>query len=359
MKELFFDDDELVFDDPNIVIEEDGTFKLEPGDPGYVDPNPPPASTKKARKYMASNPTAAGLNELIYDGEKMCDGLHELGAIIGVKLNPEPVTRADLEDLKSKEGAFAQAQSAEGAANGVVQAADAEASRFISLFIGWMSLIIGSDWSDNWLETGLPDTTVGVPRTMAKRFATLGKIGLYLTNHPEMEVNHPKVVITAARAQTLYTAYSDAEDAADTKTGLRKTAKNVRDGAARTFRNRYRKVIDELGQLLGPEDGRWAVFGLSRPADPETAEAPRNLVLQAGGGGLVIAKLGGARRANSFNFYKLVVGVDPAPVKVINSPDPECNIPGLPVGSTVQITATGVNDAGEGPACDPVSIVVT
>lgn len=54
MKELFFDDDELVLDDPNIFIEEDGTYKLEPGDPGYVPPTdvPVPEPTKKRSKKM-------------------------------------------------------------------------------------------------------------------------------------------------------------------------------------------------------------------------------------------------------------------------------------------------------------------
>lgn len=54
MKELFFDDDELVLDDPNIIIEEDGTYKLEPGDPGYVPPTdvPPTEPTKRRRRNM-------------------------------------------------------------------------------------------------------------------------------------------------------------------------------------------------------------------------------------------------------------------------------------------------------------------
>lgn len=55
MKELFFDDDELVLDDPNIYIEEDGTYKLEPGDPGYVPPNdvPIPEPIRRRSKKVA------------------------------------------------------------------------------------------------------------------------------------------------------------------------------------------------------------------------------------------------------------------------------------------------------------------
>lgn len=69
--------------------------------------------------------------------------------------------------------------------------------------------------------------------------------------------------------------------------------------------------------------------------------------------------VGAPRRANSFNFYKQIVGADPAPVKVANTPGTMETIASLPIGATVQVTVTGVNDAGEGPASAPVSVVVT
>ena len=37
------------------------------------------------------------------------------------------------------------------------------------------------------------------------------------------------------------------------------------------------------------------------------------------GAGRVLVQIDGARRANSFNYYKKVVGVDAEPVKVINT----------------------------------------
>ena len=43
-----------------------------------------------------------------------------------------------------------------------------------------------------------------------------------------------------------------------------------------------RGLIDELGQLLLPEDPRWYAFGLSRPSDPETLGVRDSLVLTAG-----------------------------------------------------------------------------
>jgi hypothetical protein len=46
-------------------------------------------------------------------------------------------------------------------------------------------------------------------------------------------------------------------------------------------------------------------------------------------------------------------------VKVANSEATQWTIEGLTVGATVEVTATGVNDGGEGPASGAVSVVVT
>ena len=69
-------------------------------------------------------------------------------------------------------------------------------------------------------------------------------------------------------------------------------------------------------------------------------------------------QIDGARRANSFNYYKKVVGTDAQPVKVINTQGTQHTLEGLAVGATVEITVTGVNDAGEGQASAAVQMVV-
>lgn len=66
--------------------------------------------------------------------------------------------------------------------------------------------------------------------------------------------------------------------------------------------------------------------------------------------GRVLVQIDGARRANSFNFYKKVTGTDARPVKLLNT---QSTLENLPADATVEITVTGVNDAGEGPASEP------
>ena len=46
-------------------------------------------------------------------------------------------------------------------------------------------------------------------------------------------------------------------------------------------------------------------------------------------------------------------------MKVINTQGTQHTLEGLTAGATVEITVTGVNDAGEGQASDPVQVVVT
>jgi hypothetical protein len=53
------------------------------------------------------------------------------------------------------------------------------------------------------------------------------------------------------------------------------------------------------------------------------------------------------------------MGTDAQPVKILNTPGTQHTLENLPTGATVQITVTGVNDAGEGQPSEVVSVVVT
>lgn len=76
------------------------------------------------------------------------------------------------------------------------------------------------------------------------------------------------------------------------------------------------------------------------------------------GPGALLVEIDGARRANSFNYYRQIIGVDAEPVKVANTEGTKYTLTGLPTGATVAITVTGVNDAGEGQPCEAVQAVV-
>lgn len=74
--------------------------------------------------------------------------------------------------------------------------------------------------------------------------------------------------------------------------------------------------------------------------------------------GRVLVQIDGARRANSFNYYKNVVNVDAQPVKLLNDKGKQQTFDRLLIGATIEFAVTDVNDAGEGQPSDPVSVVV-
>ena len=108
----------------------------------------------------------------------------------------------------------------------------------------------------------------------------------------------------------------------------------------------------------GVAPGPGKLFCALKAVSPATPGQPSNVTASGAGATNVLVIINGARRANSFNYYKQVMGTDPEPVKVQNVSETQFTIQALPSGATVQITVTGVNDAGEGPASTPVSVVV-
>lgn len=350
----------FTFDDPNLRWG-DPSYYLEPGDPGFV-PYTTPVVTKpkkKTRKYMASNPTPDPIDELIASGEDMCDGLDQHAVTLGITQNTPAKTRADLDALIAAVNAQSAAEGAQPAAYSALRTADSNGKGFIAAFIKVASITLGNEWSDEWLGTGLPDNTVGVPGTQDKRFAALPGIKAYLTANPTMEISTPKVTVTAALAETLHAAISTARQGVNNALNLTKTKVIAKDTAETAFRKRYRGVIKELEDILEDEDPKWYDFGLSRPADPATPGQPAIVHATALGSARALVQTDGARRANSFNYYKKVVNVDPEPVKLLNDKGKQQTFDGLPVGATIEFTVAGVNDAGEGQPSEPVSVVVT
>ena len=258
----------FTFDDPNLKFVNGIGVYLEPSDPDFV-PYSTPAISKtknKTRKYMASNPTPDPIDELIAAGEDMCDGLNQHAVALGITQNTFVKTRADLDALHTAVNEQSAAEGAQPAAYTALRTADSNGKGFIAAFIKIASITLGNDWSDDWLATGLPDNTVGVPTTQDKRFAALPGIKAYLTKNPTMEVSTPKVTVTAALADTLCTAISDARKGVNNALNLTKTKVMAKDDAETAFRKRYRGVIKELEDILADDDPKWYDFGLSRHA---------------------------------------------------------------------------------------------
>ena len=353
----------FTWDDPNLRWG-DPSFYLEPGDPGFVPYAGTPTSPKKKKKtkrsYMASNPTPDPIDELIAAGEDLHDGAVQHGASAGLVKNTAALIRTDLDALIAAKAAFKKADSDKVPAYTALRTADSNAKGFIARSIDVLKNYLGRSWNDSWIATGLPDNTVGIPTTQDGRFTGIGGLKDYFDTHAAHE--NDKLNVTKVIAEGLHGALSTARNGVANALSTAKQKAIAFKEATDNFRARFRSTIDELEDEknggLSPEDPKWYDFGLNRPADPATPGQPSNVVLAGAGPSNVLVIIDGARRANSFNYYKQVMGTDPEPVKVDNVKETQFTIQGLPTGATVQITVAGVNDAGEGPASTPVSVVV-
>ena len=307
---------------------------------------------------MAGNPLPGPIPPLLALAEDMADGAHNHGAAIKLKQNDEPSIRADLAAARAAYTAYNNAKNASVALHTALRVADSNGNAFLKATRALLAQNLGQTWSTAWAPTGFPNQSTAVPDTQDERFTLCQSLADFFTKNPGLEVNTPKLVVTAAAAQACHDALDTARTAVNdgnTDAGNKKIAC---DAAVATLRTRMRGLINELGQLLDDNDPLWEAFGLTEPGSDSTPDAPTALTLIAGAPGNVQSNWATARRADHYRAYKQVAGVDPDFINVGGPTDPEFTYTGLPSGKTVNIQITAVNSAGESDPCATGSIVV-
>ncbi len=296
---------------------------------------------------MASNPLPNGINELMTRGADNCDGLHNHGVAVGVVQNTETAVRNKLNALIAAQGTYNAALSAKSPLGTAVTVADSNAKAFIGRARRIFIESFGDGYSQDWDATGFPDNSTAVPNTQEKRQALMQSLKNYLSSNPAFEVNTPKIVFTAAKADTLFTALATARVAAADGNTFAGQKKALRDAAEIALRTRMSGLIAELGQLLDDTDPLWLAFGLNEPGAPALPDPADGLVLTAGGTGVVIAHWTAGSRSLHSRIYKQVVGVDVSFVNLGLVDDSDHTFTGLPSGQTVRIQIIATNNAGD------------
>jgi hypothetical protein len=169
------------------------------------------------------------LPQLFALAEDAADGAKAQGAIIGLKQNTEADIRTDLAAARSAEDAYAKAKTAKDTFSTNLRIADSNARSFIKSCSAYFSETISEDWSAAWSATGFPDQSTAVPGTQGARYSLLGSLKTYFTDSPNMEVNTPKLVLTAIKADTLYTALTVARKAVNDGNTDAGTTRDLRD----------------------------------------------------------------------------------------------------------------------------------
>jgi hypothetical protein len=190
-----------------------------------------------------------------------------------------------------------------------------------------------------------------------ERFSLVESIRLHLVGHAAHE--SADMGVTAANRRHGEGQPETARAALDQKLTLQGQARQFRDEQVRKLRKRMTALIGELNGQMEGDDPRWYAFGLSRPVDEDTPEAP---TVMTGGptaepGGIVL-DWDDPLRADRFRLWILIVGVDESFRAVQTVYDSDATLEDLPSGATVKAYVTSANDAGESQPGPEVEVVV-
>jgi hypothetical protein len=377
MRVLRFDAGER-WDDPNAYWG-DPSYVLEPGDPGYVDPNPPapapfPGKTKK-HKAMNNNEIPQAERPILARSEDAADGCAALQNDIPLKMIREADLRLVLTRLKGAPTAtppvlgliyqYKQADLALAAANAGRREKDEEGRAYLTTARASLISILGSAPSPEWALAGFtnaPNTNSNaVPRTQEGRLQCLSALAVYLSQHPTYEIpaGGPRAEVTAAKTQALHDQLSACRTLANSASKDQDDALKAKNAALRNQRRQLIALVDELQLRLSDDDARWEVFGLNIPANPRPPEPAEDLVLSSAGLGRIIAEWTPGTRSDDDRILIMIVGVDADYSEYGKSGgDGEELLKNLPSGATVKIKIISLNGSLEAPTGPEAQIVV-
>jgi hypothetical protein len=324
---------------------------------------------------MSSNATPKNLAVLRALTHDLADGLHDLEDAIGMKQNKEENVRAALLPLEGDPDAdvnvnpaafkgsimvYDERKAATALARKAVgDLSDGAVHDFLLAASAVLGGILGRKWNSAWLPTGFPNNSTAVPTTQEARFSLLLSLKNYFTANPTHQLNQPPhEEVTAARAAALHAQMSNARQAVNDREGDQAAAKNVRDGHQRALFKRVSGTIEEVGQVLAPDDPRWENLGLNIPANPTPPEAVEAVTLSSGGSGKVLAEWARSRRSERFRVMVQIVGTDPDFREEVVVHDLNATLKSLPVGATLRVQITAANEAGDAAPSPAAEIVV-
>jgi hypothetical protein len=307
---------------------------------------------------MAENRLPSSLPALFTLGRDMHDGVTAIGAAVCVKQNTPAVLGDVLDAARAASTAYEDSRAVKAARTAASTIADSNAKGFIVTGRDALKPTLGTAWSLAWEGVGFAHGSLGLPETTGERQELVRTFGEYLAAHATLE-NAP-LGVTAARAQVLFTALDNARAAVRAALADTTQKRAARDIAVEALRAQMRGLIAELTQLLSPDDGRWATFGLNPPAAPNRPDVPDGVVAHPGpaGSGSLYIDWDDAPRAERYRVYKQVAGIDSEFVAAVTVHDSAATLTDLPAGAEVKVRVTAANDTGETKPSAPVTVTM-
>ena len=218
---------------------------------------------------MPANNLPSGIDALFSLADRMVAGLEIHGPWLNVDRAAELADA--LREVRGTENAFAAARARKAEAGWRFAAGDVALTGWLAKARLVAMLVLGSTWSERWLEAGFMHRQTNVPKRLAARMELGRRLAAFLAVHPEYAM--PIAGVSGAEARAICTEITDAEcEVRVAKVEVAK-CKRSRDAAEKRLRWTMRSVRLFISAALEKGDPRWMAFGLNQPKPGATVRA--------------------------------------------------------------------------------------
>jgi hypothetical protein len=279
-------------------------------------------------------------------------GINEVGATVTLSYNPQADIHEDLVNQIMACGNHEQAKQVKATRRTALFEQLQIVTKFIRATRDVFKLLWGTQYSELFTAIGFQGS-LEMPTDIDEMKRILRCIVTHLTANPTQEV---ATLVTAVRAQTLLDALLAAEAAIVTQDVVISTTMNIRDEKFEALKKRISGVYQELRMQLGPLDERWGNFGFNKPGADETPDKVEGLKVTLIGPTAAATKWEASARASYYRVWMKVHGAEGDYVAVGSPADLDFTIEDLPANSTIDIIVTAVNNGGESPVSEVITI---
>ena len=295
------------------------------------------------------------INAAMNGAKLILGGIDELGAAVHLPHNPRADINEELTSLIMACGQYEQGKQIKAMRRSTLVAAIDDSQKFGRVVRDVLKLVYGNVYSDRW-------TALGFRNSFAMSDAIEDLIGMllamhsHLTKNPHLEVG---TLVTAARALEIHDALFAAQAAFMSQEADVRQLMELRDDAFATLRKRISNVFKELSMQLDPMDRRWINFGFKQPGADATPDVPEEVKVTQITPTSAEVKWEAPARAERYRVWMKVRGVDADYVAIGSPTDPDFMLEELPPNATLDFVITALNNGGESPVSEVVTITTS
>ena len=279
-------------------------------------------------------------------------GITEVGAGVSLTYNPAAGITTDLNNLLTARGNYDQAKETKALRREQLVLTVDDSQKFIRGTRDLFKMRWGNEHSERFAAIGFRER-FEVTDSVEDLQDLLQAIKSYFTANPAQEVAG---LFTAELAQTLLDALNDAKNAVTIQDGEIANLMTIRDAKFDALRERISGVYQELLLQLDPLDARWLKFGFNKPGADETPEKVTGVTVTLIGPTAAAVKWEAAKRAAYYRVWMKVHGAEGDYAAVGSPGDLDFTIENMPANTAMDIVVTAVNNGGESPVSEVITI---